>query len=225
MCWHFLHANTNTSSPQRVANPHACGDSAYCPQSDYIQRLRVYLSCVPHAPRKTWTDLGADLADKPLFRGINIQQAPLPTPWTDAHGTSLMAWWSRTEHVRLQSHHPFSLVSSLLLRRARAWLPWHKLSGWLAYGVTSIWVLKAGDCFCGADVGGRSSGTADSFKQLGTVCDPHKGKWPSACSCQAGARNRACPLFAHLIFGGAYLTSSVQGIFKQWYSVCINKDI
>lgn len=84
-------------------------------------------------------------------------------------------------------------------------------------------MLKAGDCFCGADVGGRSSGTADSFKQLGTVCDPHKVKWPSACSCQAGARNRACPPFAHLIFGGAYWysTLSVQGIFKQCYSVCI----
>lgn len=38
---------------------------------------------------------------------------------------------------------------------ARPQLPWQKLSGLLAYGVTSIWVLKAGYCFCGADVGGH----------------------------------------------------------------------
>lgn len=80
-------------------------------------------------------------------------------------------------------------------------------------------MLKAGDCFCGADVGGCSSGTADSFKQLGTVCDPHKGKWPSVCSRQAGAQSGACPPFAHLNFGGANSTFQHIG---QCYSACLD---
>ncbi len=82
-------------------------------------------------------------------------------------------------------------------------------------------MLKAGDCFCGADVGGCSSGTADSFKQLGTVCDPHKGKWPSVCSRQAVAQNHACPPFAHLNFGCKFNLSAYRAVLLCLFRLLI----
>lgn len=59
---------------------------------------------------------------------------------------------------------------------ARPQLPWQNLSGLLAYGVTSIWVLKAGYCFCGADVGGHGKRHSWLGYAAGnSVCDPHTG--------------------------------------------------
>lgn len=54
-------------------------------------------------------------------------------------------------------HIPVPLSFTTLTSAAMPQLPWQKLSGLLAYGVTSIWVLKAGYCFCGADVGGHEA--------------------------------------------------------------------
>lgn len=142
-----------------------------------------------HTWRQTWPDLGVDLAAKPPFGHINIQQTPLPS--TLSRCVLARLWWAERGTRRTWGWAPSS--RSLLLQLVLAWLPWQKLSGLLAYGVTSIWALKAGDCFCGADVGGCRRGTADSAEQLGTVCVTHiQAKWPTACSCQTRTENQVC---------------------------------